>query len=155
MIIISCVFWKMCSSCPLKDCLSDRRKSRKSQKSQKLWKLSFYIFFCIFTPHPKSNGYWKNCYNLELFSRWLSDSMRLWRSANCLLAVYPALFLVACYATLTRYVCRMVRLSVCPSVRRSALAFSALRAIFALLLLPKCLGKPLSSLPLPTRTRLR
>ena len=42
-----------------------------------------------------------------------------------------------------------------PSVRRSALAFSALQAVFALLLLPKCLGKPFSSLPLPTRTRLR
>ena len=44
---------------------------------------------------------------------------------------------------------RSVRLSVHPS----PLTFLALRAVFALLLLPKCLGKPLLSLPLPTRTQ--
>ena len=48
-----------------------------------------------------------------------------------------------------------VRQSVVRSVGRSALAFSVLQAVFALLLLPKCLGQSFLSMPLPTRTRLR
>ena len=54
---------------------------------------------------------------------------------------------------MTHSVRRSVSRSVCRSVTLSF--FQRFWAFFALLLLPKCLGKTLSSLPLPTRTRLR